>query len=39
MLEQGFTYARRGFIALSLPLGEHEIHGFASGVEAFLAER
>jgi glutamate-1-semialdehyde 2,1-aminomutase len=39
MLEQGYTYARRGFIALSLPLGEHEIHGFASGVEAFLAER
>jgi glutamate-1-semialdehyde 2,1-aminomutase len=38
MLEQGFTYARRGFIALSLPLGEHEIDGFASAVEAFLAE-
>jgi glutamate-1-semialdehyde 2,1-aminomutase len=38
MLEQGFTYARRGFIALSLPLGEHEIDGFASAIEAFLAE-
>ena len=39
MLEQGYTYARRGFIALSLPLGEREIDGFASAVEAFFAER
>jgi glutamate-1-semialdehyde 2,1-aminomutase len=39
MLEHGYTYARRGFIALSLPLGEHEIDGFASAVEAFLAPR
>jgi glutamate-1-semialdehyde 2,1-aminomutase len=38
MLEQGYSYARRGFIALSLPLGEHEIDGFASAVEAFLAQ-
>ena len=37
MLEHGYTYARRGFIALSLPLGEDEIDGFASQVEAFLA--
>jgi glutamate-1-semialdehyde 2,1-aminomutase len=39
MLEQGYSYARRGFIALSLPLGDHEIDGFASAVEAFLAQR
>jgi glutamate-1-semialdehyde 2,1-aminomutase len=39
MLEQGYTYARRGFIALSLPLGEHEIDGFTSAVEVFLAQR
>jgi glutamate-1-semialdehyde 2,1-aminomutase len=39
MLEQGYGYARRGFIALSLPLGEHEIKGFASAAEAFLAQR
>ena len=39
MLEQGYTYARRGFIALSLPLGEHDIDGFASAVEAFFAQR
>jgi glutamate-1-semialdehyde 2,1-aminomutase len=36
MLEQGYTYARRGFIALSLPLGEREIDGFAAGVESAL---
>jgi glutamate-1-semialdehyde 2,1-aminomutase len=39
MLEQGYTYARRGFIALSLPLGEAEIDGFAAAVEAFLSRR
>jgi glutamate-1-semialdehyde 2,1-aminomutase len=39
MLEQGYTYARRGFIALSLPLGEQEIDDFASAVEAFLGQR
>jgi glutamate-1-semialdehyde 2,1-aminomutase len=39
MLEQGYTYARRGFIALSLPLGEAEVDGFAAAVEAFLTRR
>jgi glutamate-1-semialdehyde 2,1-aminomutase len=37
MLERGFSYGRRGFIALSLPLGEPEIDGFAAAVEEFLA--
>jgi glutamate-1-semialdehyde 2,1-aminomutase len=37
MLERGFSYGRRGFIALSLPLGEGEIDGFAAAVEDFLA--
>ena len=37
MLEQGFSYGRRGFIALSLPLGEAEIDGFSAAVEEFLA--
>ena len=37
MLERGFSYGRRGFIALSLPLGEAEIDGFAAAVEEFLA--
>jgi glutamate-1-semialdehyde 2,1-aminomutase len=38
MLEQGYTYARRGFIALSLPLGEAEIDGFAAAVESATLE-
>jgi glutamate-1-semialdehyde 2,1-aminomutase len=38
MLERGWSYGRRGFIALSLPLGEAEIDGFATAVEEFLAE-
>src|SRR5919206_575048 len=33
MLEQGYSYGRRGFIALSLPLGDEEIDGFATAVE------
>ena len=36
MLERGFSYGRRGFVALSLPLGEPEIDGFAAAVEEFL---
>jgi glutamate-1-semialdehyde 2,1-aminomutase len=38
MLARGWSYGRRGFIALSLPLGEAEIDGFAAAVEEFLAE-
>jgi glutamate-1-semialdehyde 2,1-aminomutase len=38
MLERGWSYGRRGFIALSLPLAEAEIDGFAASVEGFLAE-
>ena len=37
MLERGYSYARRGFIALSLPLGENEVDGFAESVESFLS--
>src|SRR5262245_58619412 len=36
MLEHGFSYGRRGFIALSLPLGEADVDGFADGIEEFL---
>jgi glutamate-1-semialdehyde 2,1-aminomutase len=36
MLECGWSYGRRGFVALSLPLGEAEIDGFAADVEDFL---
>jgi glutamate-1-semialdehyde 2,1-aminomutase len=36
MLERGFSYGRRGFIALSLPLGEAEIDAFAAAAEEFV---
>jgi glutamate-1-semialdehyde 2,1-aminomutase len=36
MLERGFSYGRRGFIALSLPLDHADIEGFAAAVEEFL---
>jgi glutamate-1-semialdehyde 2,1-aminomutase len=37
MLERGYSFARRGFIALSVPLTEADVDGFAAGVEDFLA--
>jgi glutamate-1-semialdehyde 2,1-aminomutase len=37
MLERGYSYARRGFVALSLPIGEVEVDGFAAAVEEFFA--
>jgi glutamate-1-semialdehyde 2,1-aminomutase len=36
MLERGFSYGRRGFIALSLPLDAPEIDAFAGAVEEFV---
>jgi glutamate-1-semialdehyde 2,1-aminomutase len=36
MLERGFSYGRRGFIALSLPLNETDIVGFGAAVEELL---
>ena len=36
VLERGFSYGRRGFIALSLPLDEADVDGFAAAVEDFL---
>jgi glutamate-1-semialdehyde 2,1-aminomutase len=35
LLERGYSYARRGFIALSVPLGAAEVDGFADAVESF----
>jgi glutamate-1-semialdehyde 2,1-aminomutase len=35
LLERGYSYARRGFVALSVPLGEDEVDGFADAVESF----
>ena len=37
-LEHGFSYARRGFVALSVPLTEADVDGFAAVVEQFLSE-
>lgn len=37
LLEQGFYTAKRGLIALSLPLGEREIEGLVTSVREFLA--
>ena len=39
LLEQGFHFARRGYIALSLPTIEADCDGFASAVDAFFAAR
>ena len=36
LLEHGYSYARRGFVALSLPLEEGDVDGFAAAVEDFL---
>jgi len=36
MLEHGFSYGRRGFIALSLPLNDTDIDGFGAAVEELL---
>jgi glutamate-1-semialdehyde 2,1-aminomutase len=36
MLRRGFSYGRRGFIALSLPLRDEDVDGFAAAVEEFL---
>jgi glutamate-1-semialdehyde 2,1-aminomutase len=35
LLERGFSCARRGFVALSLPVQDAEVDGFAAAVEAF----
>jgi glutamate-1-semialdehyde 2,1-aminomutase len=38
MLERGYSYGRRGFISLSLPLEESDVDGFAETVEEFLLD-
>jgi len=37
MLDRGYSFARRGFVALSLPLTQSDVDGFACAVEEFLA--
>lgn len=36
LLERGYSYARRGFIALSLPIDESDVDGFANSIESHL---
>jgi glutamate-1-semialdehyde 2,1-aminomutase len=36
LLEHGYSYARRGFVALSLPIEETDVDAFAAATEAFL---
>jgi glutamate-1-semialdehyde 2,1-aminomutase len=37
MLERGYSYARRGFVALSLPLTQEDVDGFADALAAELS--
>ena len=37
MLEHGFSYARRGFVALSVPLTQDDVDGFADAASRFTA--
>jgi glutamate-1-semialdehyde 2,1-aminomutase len=38
LLERGFYIARRGFIVLSLPVGQGEVDGFVEAVDVFLRQ-
>jgi hypothetical protein len=37
LLERGYSYARRGFVALSVPLAESDVDGFANSIESHLS--
>jgi len=37
LLEHGYSYARRGFVALSVPLDESDVDGFANSIESHLS--
>jgi glutamate-1-semialdehyde 2,1-aminomutase len=39
LLERGYSFARRGFVALSLPITEEDVDGFAAAVEEFVAAK
>lgn len=38
LLERGYSYARRGFVALSLPLSEEDVDGFGDAVSEHLRD-
>ena len=37
LLEHGYSYARRGFVALSVPIDETDVDGFANSIESHLS--
>jgi glutamate-1-semialdehyde 2,1-aminomutase len=37
LLERGYSYARRGFVALSVPHDESDVDGFANSIESHLS--
>jgi glutamate-1-semialdehyde 2,1-aminomutase len=37
LLERGYSYARRGFVALSVPIDETDVDGFANSIESHLS--
>jgi glutamate-1-semialdehyde 2,1-aminomutase len=37
LLEHGYSYARRGFVALSVPIAESDVDGFANSIESHLS--
>jgi glutamate-1-semialdehyde 2,1-aminomutase len=39
LIDQGYYFARRGFLALSLPTTEADIEGFAAAVTEFFESR
>jgi glutamate-1-semialdehyde 2,1-aminomutase len=39
LLERGYSYARRGFVALSVPLDESDVDGFANSIESHLSAK
>ncbi len=39
MIAAGYFLARRGYLALSLPLGDPELDGFVAAVDEFLEAR
>jgi glutamate-1-semialdehyde 2,1-aminomutase len=39
LLEHGYSYARRGFVALSVPLDESDVDGFANSIESHLSAK
>jgi hypothetical protein len=37
MLDHGYSYARRGFVALSVPITQDDVDGFVDAASGFAA--